>query len=99
MTAKIVIPIVRKGGKYDIAKLVEWKAKEGDGVEKGNIVLVVETEKATYDIEAEASGFLHILVQEGKKAMVRSLVGLIAKTKEELERLQKVPPEKLAQQF
>jgi len=99
MTAKIVIPIVRKGGKYDIAKLVEWKAKEGDWVEKGNIVLAVETEKASFDIEAEASGFLHILVQEGKKAMVRSLVGLIAETKEELERLQKVPPEKLAQQF
>lgn len=99
MTAKIVIPIVRKGGKYDIAKLVEWKAKEGDLVEKGNIVLAVETEKASFDIEAEASGFLHILVQEGKKAMVRSLVGLIAETKEELERLQKVPPEKLAQQF
>lgn len=99
MAAKIVIPIVRKGGKYDIAKLVEWKAKEGDLVEKGNIVLAVETEKASFDIEAEASGFLHILVQEGKKAMVRSLVGLIAETKEELERLQKVPPEKLAQQF
>lgn len=99
MAAKIVIPIVRKGGKYDIAKLVEWKAKEGDWVEKGNIVLAVETEKASFDIEAEASGFLHILVQEGKKAMVRSLVGLIAETKEELERLQKVPPEKLAQQF
>ena len=99
MVAKIVIPIVRKGGKYDIAKVVEWKAKEGDWVEKGNIVLAVETEKASYDIEAEASGFLHILVQEGKKAMVCSAAGLIAETKQELERLQKVPPEKLAQKF
>ena len=99
MAAKIVIPIVRKGGKYDIAKLVEWKAKEGDLVEKGNIVLAVETEKASFDIEAEASGFLHILVQEGKKAMVGSVAGLITETMEELERLQKVPPEKLAQQF
>jgi len=96
MVAKIVIPIVRKGGKYDIAKVVEWKAKERDWVKKGNIVLAIETEKASCDIEAEASGLLHILVQEGKKAMVGSVVGLIAETMEELERLQKVPPEKLA---
>lgn len=100
MAAKIVIPIVgKRGQKYDIVKLVEWKAKEGDWVEKGNVVLVVETEKASCDIEAEASGFLRILVQEGEKAMVSSVVGLIAETKEELEALQKVPPGKLAQQF
>jgi len=98
MVAKLVIPILRKGGEYDIAKVVEWKAKEGDWVEKGNVVLVVETEKASYDIEAEASGFLHILVQEGKKVMICSAVGLVAETKQELERLQKVPPEKLTQQ-
>lgn len=99
MVAKIVIPIVRKGGKYDIAKVVEWKAMERDWVEKGNIVLAIETEKASCDIEAEASGLLHILVQEGQKAMVGSVAGLIVETMEELERLQKVPPEKLAQQF
>jgi pyruvate dehydrogenase E2 component (dihydrolipoamide acetyltransferase) len=98
MSAKIVIPIVGKhGGKYDIAKVVEWKAKEGDRVEKGSTVLVVETEKASCDVEAEASGFLHILVEEGGKAMVRTVVGFIAETKEELEKLQKTPSWELSQ--
>ncbi|MBA7501208.1 hypothetical protein ES704_03970 [subsurface metagenome] len=97
MAVKVVIPMEPKHGrKYDIAKLAEWKVKEGDWVEKGNVVLVVETEKAIYDIEAEASGFLHILVEEWEKVMVGSVVGLIAETREELEELQKVTPEKLA---
>ena len=90
MVVKVVIPMEPKHGrKYDIVKLVEWKVKEEDRVEKGNIVLVVETEKAIYDIEAEASGFLHILVPEGDKTMVGSVVGLIAESKEELEELEK----------
>jgi len=90
LEAKIVIPIIgQAGGKWDIAKLVEWKAKEGDRVEKGKPVATVETDKASCDIEAEISGFLHILLQEGAKAMVGTAVGLIAETKEELERLQK----------
>lgn len=92
MVFKVVIPMDPKHGrKDDIVKLVEWKIKEGGYVEKGNVVLVVETEKAIYDIEAEASGFLHILVPEGGEAIVGSVVGLIAESKEELEELQKVP--------
>jgi len=70
--------------------LVEWKAKEGDSVEQGNVVLVVETEKIRYDVEAEASGFLHILVvEEGQEVPIGTVVGLIAETKEELEVLRK----------
>jgi len=72
--------------------LVEWKAKEGESVEKGNIVLVVETEKIRHDIEAEASGFLHILVGEGQEVAIGTVVGVIAKTKEELAGLQKEKP-------
>ena len=51
MEAKVVIPMVGKmGGKWGIAKLVEWKAKEGDKVEKGKPVVTVETDKASCDI-------------------------------------------------
>jgi pyruvate dehydrogenase E2 component (dihydrolipoamide acetyltransferase) len=90
LEAKIVIPIVGEhGGKWDIAQLVEWKAKEGDRVKKGDHVVTVETDKASCDIEAEISGFLHILLQEGGKAMVGTAIGLIAETEAELKKLQK----------
>jgi len=72
--------------------LVEWTVKEGDWVEQGSIVLVIETEKIRQDIEARASGFLHIIVKEGNNAPIGSVVGLIAETKEELETIQKEMP-------
>jgi len=99
MAAKIVIPIVgKRGQKYDIVTLLAWKAKEGDWVEKDQVVLAVETEKASCDIEAEASGLLRILVNAGGKATVGAVVGLIAESEEELKTLQRVSPERLAQQ-
>ncbi len=75
--------------------LVEWKAKEGEWLEKNDTVLVITTEKITSDLEAEASGYLHILLDEGNEAPIGSVVGLIAETKEELEALQKAPPKEL----
>jgi pyruvate dehydrogenase E2 component (dihydrolipoamide acetyltransferase)/2-oxoglutarate dehydrogenase E2 component (dihydrolipoamide succinyltransferase) len=77
--------------------MVEWKVKEGEKVEKGTAVLVIETEKTEWNVEAGASGFLHILVEEGAKAKIGQVVGLIAETKEEFEKLQKeTPPQALA---
>jgi pyruvate/2-oxoglutarate dehydrogenase complex dihydrolipoamide acyltransferase (E2) component len=84
---KIIVP--KLGMSTEPITLVEWKAKEGDQVEKGSVVLVVETEKIRHDVEAEASGFLHILVEVGKEAPIGSAAGLIVATKEELEALEK----------
>ena len=60
MATKVIVP--KLGMSTEPITLVEWKAQEGDQVEKGSVILVVETEKIRHDIEAEASGFLHILV-------------------------------------
>ncbi|MCK5434058.1 MAG: 2-oxo acid dehydrogenase subunit E2, partial [Dehalococcoidales bacterium] len=72
--------------------LIEWKAKEGDLVEQGSVILVIETEKIRHDVEAEISGFMHILVEEGQEVPIGTVAGLIAETKEELEALQKEKP-------
>ncbi len=85
------IAIPKLGMSMTEATLVEWKVKEGDQVEKGDIVLLIETEKTQWEVEASVSGFLHILVEEDVKAPVGRVVGLIAETKEELEALQKEP--------
>jgi len=87
VATKIIAP--KLGMSTEPLKLIEWKAKEGDRVEKGSVVLVVETEKTRHDIEAEASGFLHILVKAGSEAPIGSAAGLIAETREKLEALQK----------
>jgi pyruvate dehydrogenase E2 component (dihydrolipoamide acetyltransferase) len=93
MAVKIIAPKLGMG--MSDVTVVEWKAKEGEEIEKGRIVLVIETEKIEWNVEAGASGFLHIVVQEGTKAKIGQVVGFIAETNEELERLQKeAPPER-----
>ncbi len=93
MAISIAVPKIGWG--TEPLKLVEWKAKEGNRIEQGDIVLVITTEKITSDVEAEASGFLHILVEEGNEAPIGSVVGLIAKTKEELEVIQRERPKEI----
>jgi pyruvate dehydrogenase E2 component (dihydrolipoamide acetyltransferase)/2-oxoglutarate dehydrogenase E2 component (dihydrolipoamide succinyltransferase) len=72
------------------AALIEWKFNEGDWVEKKAIVLVIETEKVTYEVEAFGEGFLHILVaaDTDAKQPVGAVVGQLAETEEELKSLQ-----------
>ena len=95
MAVQIVAP--KLGMSMSDVMMVEWKVKEGEKVEKGTVVLVIETEKTEWNVEAGASGFLHILVEEGAKAKIGQVVGLIAETKEEFEKLQKeTPPQALA---
>jgi len=94
MAAQILVPKLGMGTAP--LTLVEWKAKEGDRVEQGSIVLVVETEKIRHDVEAEISGFLHISVEEGEEVPIGTMAGLIAETKEELETLQKEKPGEVA---
>jgi pyruvate dehydrogenase E2 component (dihydrolipoamide acetyltransferase) len=89
MAVQIVAP--KLGMSMSDVTMVEWKVKEGEKVEKGTAVLVIETEKTEWNVEAGASGFLHILVQEGAKAKIGQVVGLIAESREELEILQKEP--------
>lgn len=89
------IAIPKLGMSMTEATLVEWRAKEGDHVEKGDIVLVIETEKTKWEVEAAAAGFVHIMVTEDVKAPVGRVVGLIAANKEELTTLQKEPPREM----
>jgi pyruvate dehydrogenase E2 component (dihydrolipoamide acetyltransferase) len=86
MISQVVIP--RVGVNVTEFRLVEWKAKEGERVEKGSAVLQIETEKTQWEVDAEISGFLHIMLEAGKKAAVGEAVGAIAETGEELGKLQ-----------
>jgi pyruvate/2-oxoglutarate dehydrogenase complex dihydrolipoamide acyltransferase (E2) component len=86
MAVPIVIP--KLGMTVDEVTLIEWKLKEGERVENGDVVLVIETQKTEWNIEAEGSGFLHIVLAEGSKSRIGTVAGLIAETEEELTTLQ-----------
>jgi pyruvate/2-oxoglutarate dehydrogenase complex dihydrolipoamide acyltransferase (E2) component/uncharacterized OsmC-like protein len=55
----------------------QWHRKDGERVEQGQLLLTIETDKATFDIEAPASGVVHILVPEGQEVRIGTVVGEI----------------------
>jgi pyruvate/2-oxoglutarate dehydrogenase complex dihydrolipoamide acyltransferase (E2) component len=60
-------------------KLIEWMRKEGDRVEKGTPIALVEGEKTTFEIEAPESGVLHkILYPAGSDVPVDEPIALIS---------------------
>lgn len=59
------------------ARLVEWHVAEGAWVEKGAPLFTLETEKSTLDIEAPASGYVHLLVAAGETVPVQTVIAVI----------------------
>jgi pyruvate dehydrogenase E2 component (dihydrolipoamide acetyltransferase)/2-oxoglutarate dehydrogenase E2 component (dihydrolipoamide succinyltransferase) len=82
MAQKVVMPKLAMG--MSIGTVISWKYAQGQLVEKGQTLLVIETEKVSYEIEALKSGYLHIVVPEGETVPVHTIIGYIAQTEEEL---------------
>ncbi|KAG9087994.1 hypothetical protein FS749_002503 [Ceratobasidium sp. UAMH 11750] len=81
-------PTMTEGG------IASWKKKEGDAFEAGDILLEIETDKATMDVEAQDSGILgKIIVGDGaKNVSVGTLIAMLAEEGDDISNLQP-PPE------
>ena len=66
-------------------KIVSWVKSPGDKVEKGETVVVVESDKADMDVETFYEGYLaHIIVQAGDTAPVGSAIAYVVETEAEI---------------
>lgn len=64
--------------------IVDWPLEVGSRVEKGRLVLVIESEKNEVEIAASAEGFLrHVYVEAGETVPCGTLLGVITETMEE----------------
>ena len=63
--------------------IVEWKKKSGDQVKTGDVLAEVESDKATFDLEAEADGTLQILVEQGVPAKIGAPIAKIGEAGED----------------
>ena len=59
------------------ATLGQWYKKDGDLVQRDEPLFVLETDKVTLEIEAEADGVLGISVSEGETVAIGTVVGTI----------------------
>ena len=76
MAVELLMP--KFGKVMEEGKLIEWIKKEGDAVEKGEVVLEIETDKANTDVESTATGIIQkILVQEGETVPINTPLALI----------------------
>jgi pyruvate dehydrogenase E2 component (dihydrolipoamide acetyltransferase) len=67
-------------------KIVSWLKSPGDKVEKGETVVVVESDKADMDVESFYEGYLAtIVVAAGEAAPVGAAIALVAETEAEIE--------------
>ncbi|MDB9314259.1 dihydrolipoamide acetyltransferase family protein [Spirulina sp. CS-785/01] len=74
-------------------KIVSWAKSPGEKVQKGETVVVVESDKADMDVESFHEGYLAtILVEAGDEAPVGAAIALLAETQEEIEKAQQQAP-------
>lgn len=100
MVTKVVMPklsLTMKEGTVG-----KWYKKEGDTIEKGEPIVEVISEKATYDLEAPASGILRkIQVEAGVDATVNAVLAFITAPDEiisEVEILAEEKPQKVEEE-
>ncbi len=81
MATEIKMP--KLGLTMESGNVVEWAKAEKDKVEKGEIILIIESDKVTYELESPGSGLLLILIEKGEEIPVGQLLGYLAESEAE----------------
>ena len=85
MAEKVIMP--KAGQTMEEGTIVSWLKKEGEKVEKGEPIMVIQTDKADLEVESTASGVLAaILVKEGETVPVLAPCAVITAPGEEFDR-------------
>jgi pyruvate dehydrogenase E2 component (dihydrolipoamide acetyltransferase) len=84
MAKEVLMPQV--GQDIETATIVEWHKKENDTVNKGDVIATVESDKATFDVEAYDSGvLLKRLYEEGQEVKVLTPIAYLGELGESVE--------------
>jgi pyruvate dehydrogenase E2 component (dihydrolipoamide acetyltransferase) len=76
MAIRVIMPALEVA--QETGKLVAWLKKEGDSVQKGELLLEIETDKAVMEVEAEADGILTgVVARPGEEFPVGHVIAWI----------------------
>lgn len=84
MITPVYVPKI--GMAEDDISVAEWFRSNGDEVKRGEPIVMIETAKASSEVEASASGLLFYLRQPDDMVKVGDLLGVIADSAEEFEK-------------
>ncbi len=88
--SSINIEVPNLGESIQEAVVSKWLANDGALVQKGDVILELESDKANVEIHAPGTGMLHIKAQVGGTVKIGNQVGEISDAQE----APKAPPEK-----
>ena len=71
----LVVPAA--GESITSANVAQWRKKEGDHVEKGEVLVTLETDKVSNELEAPVAGSINILVPEGEEVPIGKVIARI----------------------
>ena len=75
MSLDIKVPAA--GESITSANVARWHKKNGDTVRKGDVLVTLETDKVSNELEADGDGVLQILVEEGEEVSIGTVIGHI----------------------
>lgn len=75
MKHEILAPLV--GESITEVSILKWSKQNGQAVKSGDVLLEIESDKATVEIVAEHSGALTILKNDGERVAVKSVIAFI----------------------
>ena len=82
LMAKVLMPRLDPG--MQSGKIVEWLKKEGETVQKGQPIVVIEGEKTTFEVEASETGILSkLLAAVGDDIQVSQPIAVIGNSEPE----------------
>jgi len=82
MAVAVIFPKLDEAMKS--GRVVKWLKNEGDQVKKGETILEIESEKTSFELEAEASGILStITAKEGDEVLIGTTIAYILQPGEE----------------
>ena len=85
MRHEVIMPAL--GMTQDSGLIVAWKKQVGEEVVVGDILMEVETDKSTMEVEAQHSGFLAKLYsEEGTEVPVGEIIAIISDTAEDVDK-------------
>jgi len=80
MAVEIKVPTV--GESINEVTLTKWIKKDGEYVDRDEVIAELESEKATFEINAEKAGVLHTIAKEEDNLQIGDVVGTIDDTAE-----------------
>ncbi len=73
----IDVKVPAAGESITSANVAAWQKKDGDIVSKGDVLVTLETDKVSTELESDESGVLKVLVPEGEEVSIGTVIARI----------------------